>query len=43
MRPLSGTSVGFAIYSIYSKEVMSFEIPPCIHIIFSSMSATMGI
>jgi len=43
MRPLSGTSVGFVICSIYSNEVMSFEIPPCMVMIFSSISATIGI
>ena len=40
--PLSGTSHGLGIFSIYSIFLISFEIPPCIHMIFSSMTATKG-
>ena len=41
-RPLSGKSIGFGSSSIYLKLVISREIPPCMHIIFSFIRATTG-
>ncbi len=40
--PVSGTSVGRAIFFIWSKFLRSGERPPCIHRIFSSIRAATG-